>query len=110
VQIKDRKGSCAPEESLDDFMPGTAAPPSPAFSLDRSLSLSEPMFAAIGEEELDMTEDEDAEPLISPRTVRETNLFDLFTFTVRFSMIWLTFFFSSVCTTARRVDRQEVIV
>lgn len=73
LQISDRKASCPPD-SLDDFIPGTAAPPSPAFTLDRSLSLTAPAFASVEEydEELLLADDENAQPLISPRTVRDT--------------------------------------
>ncbi len=51
-----------------------AAPPSPAFTLDRSLSLTAPAFASVEEydEELLLADDENAQPLISPRTVRDT--------------------------------------
>jgi hypothetical protein len=72
LQISDRKALCPPD-SLDDFIPGTAAPPSPAFTLDRSLSLTAPAFASVEEydEELLLADDENAQPLISPRTVRD---------------------------------------
>lgn len=72
LQISDRKASCPPD-SLDDFIPGTAAPPSPAFTLDRSLSLTAPAFASVEEYdgELLLADDENAQPLISPRTVRD---------------------------------------
>ncbi|ELR18044.1 uncharacterized protein ACA1_083940, partial [Acanthamoeba castellanii str. Neff] len=68
--ISDRKASCPPD-SLDDFIPGTAAPPSPAFTLDRSLSLTAPAFASVEEYdgELLLADDENAQPLISPRTL-----------------------------------------